>query len=165
MMTFAASLLLVLGWFSAGTSFALDSNPASNAQEVVNHKWYKIEPGEVQWFAFDYHVTREEVDNDDDDDEKEYKIERPRVFVWMNVEPSEDNINFSIWSPDRLQRLQDEMGDEQEAPPLGRGSEDDNTPGDYFWAGEYHENGTIYVAVENKGHHTKWYSLNKKLDE
>ena len=162
-MAFATSLLLVLGWLSAGTTFALDPAGAYNAKPLINGKWYKIEPGKTQWHIVDYKVRRKEVDRDDDDDEKEYEIERPRVTLWMNTVPSSDNINFSIWSPDRLLRLRDEKGDDVEAPPLGRGSANENTPGDYSWTGEYHENAPIYVVVENKSHHeTKYYSLNRE---
>ena len=163
-MAFATSLLLVLGWLSAGTTFALDPAVTNNCKALTKGKWYKIEPGEAQCHAFNYEVRRKEVDRDDDD-KKKYKIEKPRAFVWMNTVPFKNDINFSIWSPDRLQRLRNEMGDDVEAPPLGRGSADDNTPGDYFWAGEYHENATIYVVVENKSNHTKWYSLYKKIEK
>ena len=161
-MAFATSLLLVLGWLSAGTTFALDPAVTNNCKALTNKRWHKIKAGEAQCHAFKYELSRKEVDRDDDH-KKKYKIERRRVFVWMNTVASPDNINFSIWSPDRLLRLRDEKGDDVEAPPLGRGSANENTPGDYSWTGEYHENAPIYVVVENKSHHeTKYYSLNRK---
>ena len=148
----AVSMFMVLSMLSSGTSFALDPYHVKDAKPLssVADKWVKIEPGEIQWFMLDY-----EAKPDYDGGEVSFAP----LSVWMDVEYNDYNMNFSIWSPDRLERLRDEKGDTDKAPALGQGSMNDLTPGDYYWAGEYFENATIYVAVENNSHETRYYSI------
>lgn len=149
----ATTMFMVLSMLSIGTSFALDPNGIGYAQPLssVADKWVEIQPGEVQWYMLDY-------DPQVDDDESDARFQP--VSIWMDVVPDEQDINFSVWSPDRLERLVDESGDVDDAPALGGGSMNDYTPGDYYWAGEYFERATLYVAVENKSNHTRYYSIN-----
>ncbi len=148
----ATSMFIVMSMLNVGTSFALDPYHVNHAKALssVEDKWVKIEPGEVQWYMLDYDAMP--------DHDGGYVSFAP-LSVWMDVEYNDYNMNFSIWSPDRLERLRDEKGDTEKAPALGQGSMNDFTPGDYYWAGEYFENATIYVSVENNSHETRYYSI------
>lgn len=149
----ATTMFMVLSMLTIGTSFALDPNGIANAKSLssVADKWVEIQPGEVQWYMLDY-------DPEVDDDESDPSLQP--VSIWMDIVPNEQDINFSVWSPDRLERLFDESGDVNKAPALGAGSMSDNTPGDYYWTGEYIEGTTFYVVVENKSNQTRYYSIN-----
>ncbi|MGB0383398.1 MAG: hypothetical protein ACPGWR_01120 [Ardenticatenaceae bacterium] len=151
-MMFAASLLLFLSVLSVGTTFALNPYEAAEAKLFQTDKWFELQPGEVAWYALDY-----DPETEIDEDTKDITLQS--ISVWMDTEPSEQGINFTVWTEDQLKELRSEDGDTNEAPALGAGSANDNTPGDYFWTGEYYRGTTLYIVVENTSHETKYYSL------
>ncbi len=109
----------------------------------INGLWEELEAGTSVWYAFSY----------------TYDLNDPvKASVWMNSEP-DNGINFEVWTAERLQQWQNQDSDSDEVQPVGRGSQEDSTPGDYFWSGTLYQSGTVYVRVTNNNPTIGYYQL------
>lgn len=106
--------------------------------------WIATSEGQVLWVVFDYQ-GHHEFEEDDDGEEVAVWIATP-VQIWLDSEPDEGSV-FSVWTEDQVRLWA--MGEEIE--PLGRGTQNENEPGDLFWAGSLGNPGRYYVVVEPQG--------------
>jgi hypothetical protein len=92
-----------------------------------------LEAGASEWISFEYSGDSEKIE------------------LWLDS--ANDGMTFAVWTSERL------AADEDEREPIGRGSEDDYTPGDRYWTGEFVEGRTLYVEVQNPTGAADTYSL------
>lgn len=123
----------------------VDATNGSSPENALNANglWKELEAGTSVWYAFSY----------------SYDSGDPvKASVWMNSEP-DNGINFEVWTAERLQEWQNQDSDSNKAQPVGRGSQEDSTPGDYFWTGTLYQSGTVYVRVTNDNSTASFYQL------
>jgi hypothetical protein len=90
--------------------------------------WMTLDVAQNIWFAFPYDGRNSKVD------------------VYMDASPS-SGANFSIWTPEQIRLWA--LG--EDVSPVGRGAENEYTPGDLFWSGSFAAPSTYYVKVEHAG--------------
>lgn len=116
---------------------AADGSSPAHALKATG-EWTELAANTGVWYAFEY-----TYDADD----------RIHAQAWLNSVP-DNGIHFEVWTPQQLQQQDDE------SEPIGRGSQDDNTVGDYFWTGSFNQSGTYYVLVTNDNPTVGYYQLN-----
>lgn len=155
--SFIIMLAALLALVGVSTSLAAEPTGSSPDEGLSAGRSHTLQAGESVWYAFEYDVEYEEVENNDGDNV--YQLDPSKVSIWLVSEPEGARTNFEVWTPERLRQWQVQKDGDDEVQPVGRGSEDDNTPGDYFWAGEFYESGTYYVKVTNESHAASYYTL------
>ena len=107
-------------------------------------EWIPISEGDVYWYAFQYQ-GHHRYEEDEDGDEVAIWVATP-TEIWLDAEP-DDAVVFAVWTGEQVRAWA--MGEEIE--PVGRGTENENEPGDLFWAGSLGNPGRYYVVVEHQG--------------
>lgn len=107
-------------------------------------EWIPISEGDVSWYAFQYR-GHHEFDEDEDGEEVATWVATP-VEIWLDSEPDQD-VGFAVWTEEQVRAWA--LG--EEVDPVGRGTENENEPGDLFWAGSFGNPGRYYVVVEHEG--------------
>ena len=116
---------------------AADGSSPAHALKATG-EWTELVANTGVWYAFEYTYDAHE-----------------RIHAQASLNSVPDNgINFEVWTPQQLQQQDDE------SEPIGRGSQDDNTVGDYFWTGSFNQSGTYYVLVTNDNPTVGYYQLN-----
>jgi hypothetical protein len=110
----------------------------------ASDEWVSIPRGEILWYVFDYR-GHHEFEEDEDGEEVATWIATP-AQVWLDSEPDGDVV-FDILTTEQVRLWA--LGEEIE--PVGRGTENENEPGDLFWAGSLGTPGRYYVVVEHQG--------------
>lgn len=144
-----AVALALAALFTVGTAFAEGPDGASPEQALSPGSPQTLEPGQGLWYAFEYRVKYNEVQKKDE--EKKYELEKPPITIWLDVQPSYGT-NFYVWTSGGLnewQAQQLERNVKDVVQPVGRGSENEYTPGEYSWTGEFSAPGRYYVLVRN----------------
>lgn len=147
----------LLAFVGVTTSFAAEPTGSSPDQALTAGRWHTLQAGESVWYAFEYDVDYEEVENKDGDNTTQ--LNPSQVSIWLDSEPDNGKTNFEVWTPERLHQWQAQKDGDDEVQPVGRGSADDNTPGDYFWGGKLYQTGTYYVRVTNESAAASHYML------
>jgi hypothetical protein len=111
---------------------------ASAAESQTLAASQTLSAGGSDWIPFDYSGGNEPIE------------------LW--IDSANDGVTFAVWTPERL------AADEDEREPIGRGSEDDNTPGDSYWTGEFADAGTYYIEVQNPSGAADTFSLYVQSD-
>ncbi|MGD9049646.1 MAG: hypothetical protein PVF77_16435 [Anaerolineae bacterium] len=115
--------------------------------------WIPIAGGETLWYVFDYR-GHHEFEEDEDGEEVATWIATP-AQIWLDSEP-DASVVFDLLTQEQV-RL---WAQGEEFDPVGRGTENENEPGDLFWAGSLGTPGRYYVLVENQGAEPGSFRLN-----
>ena len=126
----------LLALFSISSSFAARPDGSSPDQALTPGSEQTVNGGESLWYVFHY---GRDVDGNPVD-----------VSVWLDGYPN-DGTNFEVWTPERRQQWLDEPADDKQVEPIGRGSANDNTPGDKYWTSKPTHADKYYVHVKNDG--------------
>ena len=111
---------------------------------AITDEWTSLSEGEVLWYAFQYR-GRHEFEEDEDEEVVAVWIATP-VHVWLDSEP-DGNVVFGIWTEEQVRA----WAQGEEIEPVGRGTENEDEPGDLFWGGNLGQPGRYYVVVELQG--------------
>lgn len=103
--------------------------------------WMAMEGGTTHWESFRYDKSGSAVE------------------IIMDAEPN-NAVTFSVWTPDQVRRYS--LGEDVE--PVGRGTVNEEAPGDVSWAGKFASPGTYYVRVEHLGPGMSYCKLTLKGD-
>jgi hypothetical protein len=120
---------------------------------VPSDEWSSISDGQIFWYAFQY-LGHHEFEEDEDGEEVAIWIATP-VEIWLDSEP-EEAVVFGVWTEEQV-RL---WAQGEEIDPVGRGTENENEPGDLFWAGSLGSPGRYYIVVEQRGTEPGSFRLN-----
>lgn len=118
------------GEINGGGGTESESITAAESALPMVGQWQAIAPGETVWFTVAYSGNREKME------------------VW--AETNSGDVRFAVYTTTQVAN-----GDE----PVGRGSADENTPGDLYWTGNFMLPDTLHIAVTNNGTMTTYYNL------
>jgi hypothetical protein len=107
-------------------------------------EWVLLPVGETYWFAFQYQGHHRYWGEDDEEVLSAWVGSELKIL--LDVEP-DGGATFSVWTPEQVRR----WGLGEDVDPVGRGTENENEPGDLFWSGSFAEPGRYYVVVEHQG--------------
>jgi hypothetical protein len=114
-----------------------EAAPAETAEAPApSDEWRSLAVGESYWHTFEYDGDGSQID------------------IALYVDP-QNSATFSVWTPEQVRRFA--LGETVE--PVGRGSANDNAPGDQSWSGSFFGSGTYYVRVEQTGPTASRYQL------
>jgi hypothetical protein len=117
--------------------------PAAKAVEEMSpfEDWMAMPGGTSHWETFHYDEINSQVE------------------LVMDAEPN-NAVSFSVWTPEQVRRYS--LG--EDVQPVGRGTKNEDAPGDVSWSGSFTSPGTYYVRVEHLGQGTSYCKLALKGD-
>jgi hypothetical protein len=145
MLIVAGLLLVPISAIAAGTGPA-DAMPPSD-------DWVPLGIGESHWYAFDYR-GHHEFEAAEEEEEEEAIWVSSSVQVLLDAEPDQ-GAAFKVYTEDQIRAWT--QGEDLEA--VGQGTENEYTPGDLCWCGDFAEAGRYYVVVEQQGPEPSFYKL------
>lgn len=114
-------------------------NTAAETQALLDANRRVLPAGESRWYTFQLSGNGEPV------------------HIWMDAD-ADAGVGFRIYSEENAQAIMAGSSIE-DVEDIGRGTPNEDEPGDLFWRGAFEEHGTFYVLVENRGQSDITYSI------